>query len=200
MVNLADKSAYPLFGDAGTVTAFEYKEGASDIHFSMSTDGAGYESIIIPDGGRRNRTSLSSLELEEIEEGIKRTKLDVVLNGMDIFAFGISKVPKSINEMIEYFSLEKDKIDFFLFHQANLFMNEKIRKKINVSKEKVPYSLANFGNTSSASIPLTMVSELSSELKMRKLHLFSCGFGVGLSWGSVYLETENIVCSSLVEL
>lgn len=195
-----DKSSYPLFADAGTATALEYKQDAPNMYFSMSTDGSGYQAIIILDGAARNKTTAESLKEIKIEEGIHRTSLDIALNGMDVFAFGISKAPESVNKLTEHFNLDKDTIDYFLFHQANLFMNEKIRKKLKLPEDKVPYSLSEFGNTSSATIPLTMISNLSQHLKTEKLKLLACGFGVGLSWGSVYFETQTIVCSSLIEI
>jgi len=81
-----------------------------------------------------------------------------------------------------------------------MFMNEKIRKKLKLPVEKVPYSLKDFGNTSSASIPLTMVTQLKNELETKSLNHIACGFGVGLSWGSVYFNTDKIVVSPLIEL
>ena len=94
--------------------------------------------------------------------------------------------------------MDREQIDFYLFHQANFFLNETIRKKLKLNEGQVPYSLKNFGNTSCATIPLTMVSELRSKLEAEKLKMIGCGFGVGLSWGSVYFETNEIVCPELV--
>ena len=93
-----------------------------------------------------------------------------------------------------------ENIDQFVFHQANLLMNEIIRRKIKIPKEKHPYSMNKFGNTSSASIPVTMVTQLRQQLIENKMKLLLSGFGVGLSWGSVILETNKIVCSELVEI
>jgi len=101
--------------------------------------------------------------------------------------------------LIENFQLDKDAVDYFTFHQANLYLNEKIRKKLKLEPEKVPYSLKNFGNTSCATIPLTMVTELSDDLRNKKLNHIACAFGVGLSWGSVYFSTNHIVCPALIE-
>ncbi|MCL2651727.1 MAG: ketoacyl-ACP synthase III [Candidatus Azobacteroides sp.] len=197
-----DKSTYPLFGDAGTATALEYAEEGAPMLFGMNSDGSGYKAIIINDGGYgfRNPFSLSSLDMIERGDGIVSNNMHVVLEGMDVFAFGIKRAPESVNKLIEAFKLDKDKVDYFTFHQANLFMNEMIRKKLKLPAEKVPYSLKDFGNTSSASIPLTMIAELKNELKTKSLNHIACGFGVGLSWGSVYFETDKIVCSDLVEI
>lgn len=198
--NQKDKSTWPLFGDAGTVTAFEFEEGNPGFKFQFGTDGSGNDAIIIPDGGFRNPFNDQSLVEHEIEEGIIRNNLNAILNGMDVFAFGISKGPQSVNKLSEYYQINKEEVDSFLFHQANLFMNEKIRKKLKLPIEKVPYSLKNFGNTSCSSIPLTLVTEWSKKLIEEKQQIIACAFGVGLSWGSVYFETEKIVCSELVEI
>lgn len=193
-----DKSTYPIFGDAGTVTALEYDEGAEGLSFAMYSDGAGYKDIIVPDGGR-NRINPKSLEKEQIGDGIVRSRVNVEMDGMSVFAFGISKVPKIVNELAEHFNVNKDDVDLFGFHQANLFMNEKIRKKLKLSEEKVPYCIDEFGNTSCASIPLALVTKCRKRLQNETLKHIDCGFGVGLSWGAVYYETNHIVCPELIE-
>jgi len=195
-----DKSAYPLFGEAGTVTAIEYSAQASGFKFHFATDGSGYEAIIIPDGGFRNQFSEKSLEMTEIEPGIRRSRLHTILNGMDVFTFGISKAPETVKKLAEKFEIDLDSVDYFVFHQANKFMNEKIRKKLKLPEEKVPYSLKNFGNTSSASIPLTIATELRDKISLEKHSLFGCGFGVGLSWATIVFDLDKIVCSELVEI
>jgi len=194
-----DKSTYPLFGDAGTATAVEFNENTEGIRFHFAVDGAGYESIIIYDGGFRNQVNVDSFKMVEVEPGIKRNKLQTVLDGMNVFSFGISKAPESIKLLFEKFEINLNEIDYFVFHQANLFMNEMIRKKLKIPQEKVPYSLKNFGNTSSATIPLTMVTELKERLRKEKARIIACGFGVGLSWGSVYFKTNKITVCDLVE-
>lgn len=193
-----DKSTYPIFGDAGTVTALEYDEGAEGLSFVLYSDGAGYKDIIVPDGGR-NRISPNSLEKVQVGDGIVRSRVNVEMDGMSVFAFGISKVPKIVNELAEHFGVNKDDVNLFGFHQANLFMNEKIRKKLKLSEEKVPYCIDEFGNTSCASIPLALVTRCRERLKNEFLKHIDCGFGVGLSWGAVYYETNHIVCPELIE-
>lgn len=196
-----DKSTYPLFGDAGTATALEYDcLNDTSMKFCLNSDGKGYDAIIIRDGGFRNQVSEKSFINSGYGEGIVRTKLNLELDGMNVFSFGISKAPKSINDLIEYYALDKESIDFYTFHQANFFMNEKIRKKTKLPSDKVPYSLKDYGNTSCASIPLTLVTQIKDELRTRNLKHIGCGFGVGLSWGSVYFETNSIVCPDLIKL
>jgi 3-oxoacyl-[acyl-carrier-protein] synthase-3 len=193
-----DKSTYPLFGDAGTATAVEFGENAGKLMFHFGTDGKGYEAIMIPDGGFRNFFNVNSFREEEIEPGIIRHKLHSVLNGPAVFTFGISKAPRSVNAILEHFGIEKENIDYFIFHQANLFMNEKIRTKLKIEPEKVPYSLREFGNTSSASIPLTIVTQGKTKLNNKKL--LACAFGVGLSWASVVFDTNDLKCPELIEI
>jgi len=195
-----DKSTFPLFGCAGTVTALEYKEGAEGFKFHFATDGSGYDAIIIPDGGFRNQFCEKSLDVFDIEPGIKRSRSHLILNGMDVFAFGISKAPQTVNKLIEKYNLNKEDVDYFVFHQANKYMNERIRKKLGIDAGKHPYSLKNFGNTSSASIPLTIMTELKDAVSQGKHSFICCGFGVGLSWGSVWFETDKIVCSDVIEI
>jgi 3-oxoacyl-[acyl-carrier-protein] synthase-3 len=195
-----DKSAWPLFGDAGTATAIEFEDNQKEINFHFACDGSGFDAIIIPEGGFRKMFSKNSLEYEQFEEGISRNKLQTILNGMDVFSFGISKAPESINKMTDKFQIDLEKIDLFTFHQANLFMNEKICKKLKLPSEKVLYSLKDFGNTSSATIPLTLITQAKKELETKHLKHIACGFGVGLSWGSVYFETDKIVVPELLEI
>jgi len=191
-------SIKPLFGYAGTVTAVEYSEGAEGFQFHFGTDGSGYDAIIIPDGGARNQITLQGFELEEIE-GKTYNRFQSRMKGMDVFSFGISTAPKSIKKLISQYDLNLDDYEYVVFHQANMKMNEVIRKKLKLSEERVPYSMPEFGNTSSASIPLTIVTQLRGKLTP-KTKIIGCGFGVGLSWGTVAFNASNVFLSDLVEV
>lgn len=195
-----DKSSFPLFGDAGTVTAVEYCPQAPVIQFHLATDGSGHQAIIVPDGGHRNSVSTHSFDMKTQEDGFTRSKLDIILNGMDVFTFGITKAPQSINRLTENFGIKPENVHYYIFHQANRFMNEKIRKKLKLTETQVPYSLCDFGNTSSATIPLTLVTQLSQQLKSKQLSIIGCGFGVGLSWGSMSFTTDKICVPTLIEI
>lgn len=197
-VNKKDKSTYPLFGDAGSATALEFDEKAKPMHLKMNSDGKGYEAIIVRSGGLRKPASVENLSTKKISEGIERAANELELNGMDVFNFATTKVPKQIRQLLEQSDYDIESIDYFIFHQANKLMNELIRKKIKVALEKVPYSLKDFGNTSSASIPLTMVHQLKNQLEQPQKLLLS-GFGVGLSWASAIIETDNLTCPDLIE-
>ena len=190
----------PLFGFAGTVTALEYTGCNEDIlHFHVGTDGSGYDAIIIPDGGSRNPASAKSFEMEEVD-GKMMHRMQTRMKGMDVFSFAISTAPKSIKKLMAEEGKTAEDYDYFILHQANSMINEMIRKKVKAEPEKVPYSLHEFGNTSMASIPLTIVTQLKGKVENRKTSFIACGFGVGLSWGTVSFETCNLVISDLVEL
>lgn len=195
-----DKSSYPLFGDAGTITAIEFDEHAPDLLFNLQTDGAGYDAIIVPDGGIRNFATKNSFQYKKYSSGIYRNKIQLVLNGIEVFNFSLREVVPNIHSLLQYSSKTIDYFDYFVFHQANLLINESLRKKLNLKKEKVPYTIHKYGNTSSASIPLTIVSELREQIQRRKLSLLLSGFGVGLSWGSAIVEVNKVVCPEVIEL
>ncbi|MBK7174503.1 MAG: ketoacyl-ACP synthase III [Bacteroidales bacterium] len=194
-----DKSTYPLFGDAATATAFEYDESAPPMHFNLESDGSGFDAIIIPDGGMRNFISKKSFDVVKYGTGIYRNRLQIALNGIEVFNFALREVAPNVKKLLQETSRTTADFDFFVFHQANLLMNETIRKMLKVEKEKVPYTIRKYGNTSSASIPLTIVSELKEQISSSKVRLLTCGFGVGLSWGSVAMELDHVVCPDVIE-
>jgi 3-oxoacyl-[acyl-carrier-protein] synthase-3 len=122
------------------------------------------------------------------------------MKGRGIFEFLLLEIPKDIKLILAAANASVESIDYFVLHQANLFMNEHIRRRMRMPVEKVPYSLGEFGNTSSVSIPITMVSKIANCLMEKPNKLFLCGFGVGLSWGSAIIPTGKIKISNLVEV
>lgn len=198
--NYKDKSSFPLFGDSGSATALEFDQIAKPMLFSMGSDGSGSNAIIIPGGGTRNKFNENSLTEEIISEGITRHQLNIILEGLDIFNFSIKEVPKNISSLLSEASKTVDDIDFFVLHQANRIINETIRKKLKIESEKVPYSIGQYGNTSSGSIPLTIQTELNHILMSGNHRMILSGFGVGLSWGSVMLSTSSLTIPKLIEV
>lgn len=194
----ADGPLDPLFGHAGTATAVEYSEGSKGFQFHFGTDGSGFDAIITPDGGSRNQITPKSFELEEVD-GKMMHRLQTHMKGMDVFGFGISTAPKTVKKLGEHYGFDYQIADYFVFHQANMKMNNMIAKKLKLEPEKVPSCMYEFGNTSSASIPLTIVTQLKNRAAVPTKYI-CCGFGVGLSWGTVAFETENIIISDLVEV
>lgn len=197
IVSENDKSSAMLFGDASSVSILEYFEG-EEMYFNLGSDGSGFEAIKINDGGFRNPFNADSLTELDFGNDIKRNGCQLVLDGMDVFSFGINQAPKTYFELLAFANIDKSEISYSVFHQANLMMNEMIRKKLKLEKETVPYSLEKFGNTSSASIPLTIVTQLKDKI-VNDSKLVLCGFGVGLSWGTCYLEANNLTIMDLIE-
>jgi 3-oxoacyl-[acyl-carrier-protein] synthase-3 len=189
----------PLFGDAGTATAIEYAEGETGFKFHFGTDGRGYDAIIAPDGGSRNQVSPQSFELKEYD-GKMMHSLQTHMKGMDVFSFGITTAPKSVKKLAEHFGFDYMDANYIIFHQANMKMNNQIVKKLKLDPDRVPSCMYRFGNTSSASIPLTIVGELKGKFENKPTKFICCGFGVGLSWGTVALETNDVLISDLVEV
>jgi len=199
-LSLQDKSTSPIFADAGSATALEFAPDAPPIHFNLQSNGAGAEAIMVKEGGMRNPITYKSLEVIEHAPGICRAGNQMGMDGLQVFNFALREVKPNVEALLAYIQKEKTDFDYFVFHQANLLLNESIRRKLKLPKEKVPYALAEFGNTSAATIPLVMVSRLGEVLQSRPLSLILSGFGVGLSWGSVALSVDKIICPPLIEL
>ena len=196
-----DKSTYLLFGDAGTATALEFDENAEKMTFNLQSDGSGYDAIIIPEGGLRNFVSKESFEYKDHGNGMMRNGIQVALNGEKVFHFSMREVAPNIRELVEnQLGKTLEDFDYYVLHQANMLMNNSIRRKLKLEKEKFPNSIHHFGNTSSASIPLTIVTELKEKLEGQTKDMILSGFGVGLSWGSVNLHAKNLVIPELVEV
>lgn len=195
-----DRTVRPLFGDAATVTALEYDESfTKPYNFVFGVDGSGAEAVMAHYGGMRNPTTIDSLQEVEVEPGVIRKGTDMVVKGMDVFGFAIKQPPRSIKELIEVFQIDIEQIDYLFLHQANKFIDEKIRKSLKVPAEKVPYCITNFGNVTSASIPLTMVTQCADRFSREGTHSIACGFGVGLAWATMEFYTKKMIISELIE-
>lgn len=195
-----DKTVWSLHGDAGSATLLEYNpEAKHPMQFNLGGDGAGWEAIICREMGVRNMTTEESLKYKKYEEGVERNATQCSMDGMSVFSFAITRPGKCIKQLAEHFEFDLTKIDFLLIHQANKMIDEKIRQKLKLTPEQVPYSMTYFGNTSSCTIPVTMISQIREKLQNAENELVMCGFGSGLSWGSAHVFTENIICSEMIE-
>ena len=193
MGNPNDKSRGPLFGDSGTALALEYDTTANDIIIDFNTQGSGYQALMTPHGGYRHPVTQESFIEEDFGNGIIRAPKDALINGMDVFSFAITRPPISVKKMLEQQGLDKDKdVDFFLVHQANKLIVDRLVKKLKLPVEKVPYNLQKFGNLGGASILMLMTSELAEELSSRPLTLLCSSFGLGLTWGTMLLKTQIV--------
>ncbi|PWF21231.1 ketoacyl-ACP synthase III [Corticimicrobacter populi] len=207
LILLGDRSSYkhrdtlkdPLFSDAATATALEYQEGAAPMYFNLNSDGSGHKAIILPVGGHREPFELEHAIAHKGEDGFWHSALDLVLDGPAILSFSTQRVPPMVEQLMEYAGMTQDEINYFIFHQANRLINETIRKKLRLPVEKVPSTLHDFGNTSGASLPVTVTARLREALAEGRNRLLLCGFGVGLSWGGAVVDVESACFPELIE-
>jgi 3-oxoacyl-[acyl-carrier-protein] synthase III len=182
VIDKNDQATRPLFGDAGSATLIAKSEERM-IKIKLGGDGVGEDDIKVNYGSFKN--------------GFRNPPL-LKMDGMNVFMFGISRVPKYIESFIAEFNIDKSKIDFVVLHQANKMMNERIIRKLNLPEEKALYSLQNYGNTSNASIPLTLCLNLVDKIS-DKISILASGFGVGLAWGTMVFELDKNVNLALIE-
>jgi len=195
-----DRTSAFLFGDGGVAAVIERNEKFGDSYFSLNSDGSRESLIKINAGGYRHPSSSDTLKEKIVDEfGNIRNEEQGYMNGGDVFNFVIREIPKDFYHIIDFSGVKKSNIDFFVFHQANEFMNNYLVKKLEIDQVKAPTNLAKFGNVSSVSLPLTIVSELQNELKDRKI-LFLSAFGVGMTWASAIINVENCIIPNLVEI
>ncbi len=195
-----DRKTAFLFGDGGIAAIIEKGEQYGQSWFSLNSDGGRSSLIKMDAGGYRNPSTPETLKEKVVDEyGNIRSDEHGYMNGADVFNFVLAEVPKDIKKTFAFAEKTTADPDFFVFHQANKYMNDYLQKKLKLEDEKVPASVSKFGNTSSVSIPLTIVSELQGKLNGSK-ELFLCGFGVGMSWASAIIKTNDCYISDLVEV
>lgn len=190
----------PLFGDGVSATGLESSESAPPMKFQFRTDGEGWEAIMQPRPSGNPGVKADGFHLWEDEKGLVHLGMRLNMQGEDVFNFSVRTAPKAIKDFLTFAGLEKEEVDAFVFHQANKMINDFICKRLRLTPQQAPSSLERFGNTSSATIPVTMVDAMREDLLSRKQKLVLCGFGVGLSWGTALVETEGLVCPDFVEL
>jgi 3-oxoacyl-[acyl-carrier-protein] synthase-3 len=199
-VNPLDRSARPLFGDAGTATIVEADPAAGEIRFVYGTDGSGQNDLYIPAGGFRLPSAAAACDAVVGDDGNPRRLVDLHMDGSAVFNFTLDRVVPLVREAIRDASWSVDDVDAAVFHQANEFMLKYIAKAAKLPWDKVPCSLGQFGNTSSASIPLTLTTALSRGGVIPPAKLLLAGFGVGLSWCSATLAGGEICAPPLLEI
>ena len=191
---VGDRSANvkdPLFSDAGTATALVFDASAPPMHFDLNSDGSGYKAIMLPAGGHREPFGVQHLIPKRDEHGVLHWPADLMLDGPAVLSFSTQRVPPAVQRLLEYAKVDKEQVDYFVFHQANRMINETIRKKLGLPAEKVPSTLHDLGNTSGASLPVTMTARLHEQLSNGKHKLVLGGFGIGLSWGTAIVDIEG---------
>ena len=181
-----DKSNRSIFGD-GAAACLISSVGMAEIgDFVMGTDGSGAENLIVKTGASRykNRTGYS----DEDDEGHLRYDDYLYMNGGAIFNFTLDAVPLMLKQVLEKNAIKKEEIDYFVFHQANKFMLNTIRKVCVLPKEKYYINLSETGNTVSSTILIGLKDCLTNEIIHKDMQVMIAGFGVGLSWASTVLK------------
>lgn len=195
-----DRRSAFLFGDGGVAALIERAPKFGKSTFSLNTDGSRADLIMIPAGGYRKMSSAETVEEKIVDEfGNMRSDEQGYMRGGDVFNFVIREIPKDIKKTVAYAEKEIDSFDYVVFHQANNFINSYIAKKMKLDNEKIPSTIAKFGNTSSVSVPLTIVSELKGKLDGNK-ELLLTAFGVGMTWATGIVPFVDCKISDIVEV
>lgn len=195
-----DRRSAFIFGDAGAAALIERNEKFGKSWFSLNSDGSRGDLIMIKGGGYRHPSSMETLTERVVDEyGNIRSDEQGYMRGGDVFKFVIVEIPRDIKKTLSIAGLTKDDLDYYVFHQANNFINSYIAKKMKLDTEKIPSTIAKFGNTSSVSVPLTIVSELRDKLDGQKNLLLSA-FGVGMCWATGIVPFVDCRISEIVEV
>ena len=195
-----DRRSAFIFGDGGVAALVERNEKFGKSWFSLNSDGSRHDLIMIKGGGYRNMSSAETLKERVVDEyGNIRSDEQGFMRGGDVFNFVIREIPRDIKKTIEFSGIDKDSIDYIVFHQANNFINSYIAKKMKLDADKIPHTIEKFGNTSSVSVPLTIVSELKDKLEGSKTLLLSA-FGVGMCWATGIVPFVDCKVSEIVEV
>ncbi len=195
-----DRRSAFLFGDGGVAALIERDLKFGKSTFSLNTDGSRADLIMIPAGGYRKMSSAETVVEKVIDEyGNMRSDEQGYMRGGDVFNFVIREIPRDIKNTVAFAGKELDGFDYVVFHQANNFINSYIAKKMKLDNEKIPSTIAKFGNTSSVSVPLTIVSELQGKLEGNK-ELLLTAFGVGMTWATGIVPFVDCKISDIVEV
>jgi 3-oxoacyl-[acyl-carrier-protein] synthase-3 len=198
-VSKYDRNSNPIIGDAGAITIIENTDEDTSIVGEIRMDGTGAMALNVPAGGARMPITEETSELYEDSFGNKRSKNHLVMQGDNVFNFVQTKVPEQINSIIQDSNDSVDTIDYFLFHQPNRFMLQKLADKIGVSREKMPSNVVeNFGNSSGVTIPVVTTYNLGEKLENLEIKVCFSGFGVGLAWGTIIMKIGNLDFCKLI--
>ncbi|MBY7894592.1 3-oxoacyl-[acyl-carrier-protein] synthase III C-terminal domain-containing protein [Vibrio furnissii] len=197
-VNPRDRSAAPLFGDAGSATLVQRTDAPQKSYFSLHTDGSGFENIIQPAGAFRTPSSEQTKIVEVDGDGNSRSLEDLHMNGSEVFNFSIKREPEAIKQILEYSDFTIDEVDYVFFHQANQYIISNIVRRLKMPKEKAPSDIVGkYGNQSSASIPCAISYTLSKDEQKVEKPVILSGFGVGLSWASAIVDISGTVVTDV---
>jgi 3-oxoacyl-[acyl-carrier-protein] synthase-3 len=194
-----DRSTALLFGDAGTATLLTPSASEEEWRFGFLTDGSQYDVLIVPEGRARHPFNERSLEYETWPDGGVRRPIDIRMDGMAVFNFVVRNVPGCLSSLMERNGVAPEELDLLLLHQANLYMMKQVAKKLKIPLDKMPVSLDRYGNSSSATIPVTICSELQKNVADKPHRALVSGFGAGLSISAVLMNLGPCVCPGVIE-
>lgn len=187
LIHPSDKSTRAIFGDAGTATMLN-RTSRSKLHsFVLGSDGSGAEQLIVRNRGMRLQKLEDRSAILDVSGNVQDPDF-LFMNGPEIFNFTLKAVPKLVQSVLSRASLSLDNIDLFVFHQANGFMLEHLRRKIGISPDKFILELENCGNTVSSTIPIALEQLIQTGRLQPGMKVLLAGFGVGYSWGGCILE------------
>lgn len=194
-----DRNSYPLIGDAATITIIEKNVQDNMIFANLKMDGTRNEALIVPAGGLRIPPTIET-SIEKEDEGNFRSLEQLKMDGIEVFNFVQNDVPPLIDSLLEFSKVKKDDVDYFMFHQPNRFMLQKLADKLDVSYEKMPNNIVeNFGNSSGATIPVNICFNLAEKLIENSYRVCLAGFGVGLTWSSMIMEIGKLDFCKIIE-
>lgn len=192
-VSKQDRNSYPLIGDCATITVVEQGEAAKPIYCQFHMDGTQGEALIIPAGGSRMPCSPETARMTDSGDGNIRNLENLVMDGAAVFQFVMTRVPPLIANTLEFAGINQEEIDWYIFHQPNKFMLQKLADKIGAPRDKLFMNIVqNFGNPSGASIPLTAAFNLGEELIHESFTCCLSAFGSGLSYGAMIMELGRL--------
>lgn len=195
-----DRNSYPIVGDAASITVIEKGNQNLQAFANLKMDGSRGESLIIPAGGLRMPYTSETNKLEDDGDGNLRSKENLTMDGLSVFNFVQSEVPPMIKELLDYSNINKEEIDYYMFHQPNKFMLEKLADTMDVPYDKMPNNIVtNFGNASGVTIPTNITFNLGEQLLDNSYKLCLAGFGSGLTWSSMVIEMGNLKFCKIVE-
>lgn len=195
-----DRNSYPLIGDAASIAVVERSADETPIHANLRMDGTRREALMIPAGGFRLPSSPETAVMEDDGENNFRAKDNLRMDGSAVFNFVQVEVPPMIQDLLQTARVDKDAVDYFLFHQPNRFMLQKLADQMQVPYEKMPSNIVeHYGNSSGVTIPMAIVHNLRERLLGGSIHACMAGFGVGLTWSSMLLRLGPLDFCELID-
>ena len=193
-LNPRDRSVRTIFGDAAAVTLLSADPSATPLigPFVYGTDGRGGPHLLVPAGGMRQPRTIETGAAVQDEGGNVRSQDDLFMNGAEIFNFTLDVVPQTVNSLLKKAGLEASDVDLFVFHQANKFMLEHLRKRLRIPPEKFQVSMSHCGNTVSSTIPIALKHAAQEGKLPQGALVMLVGFGVGYSWGATLVRWSGL--------